>query len=136
MSHPIPVLPLDYAHADATRPHSGRRLRLLVILTWAACAIATVLIPVVDVESVIVTGPVIFVMGGATLIAGLRVRSPWHEVVGAGHCAICLLFFMFANWMRWGPGEAHTPFALMGLAYTLLSGVASFWLILRTRPRR
>jgi hypothetical protein len=136
MSEPIPVLPLEYEQVDATRAHAGRWLRLLVVLSSAACAVATALIPVVDVETVIISGPVIFVMGAAILIAAMRVRSPWHAVLGAGHCAICLLFFMFANWMGWGPPEARVPFAIMGLAYTLLSGVASFWLILRTRPRR
>jgi hypothetical protein len=43
---------------------------------------------------------------------------------------------MFAWWMAWAPDRATTPFAVMGSIYSLLSGVASVWLIIRALPRR
>ena len=135
MSEPMPVLALNYAQGGATAG-PGRKLRLLVPISWAACLIATALIWTVDVETVMGSGPVIATLGLAMLIAGVRSGSTWHVILGAAHCAICLLFFMFAWWVNWGPAEATTPFGIMGAAYTLLSGVASGWLILRSRAGR
>jgi len=136
MSEPVPVLPLEYAHHDAAGSAGprGKWLRRLVAVTWLACAVATVLIGSVDVETVIVSGPAIFLLGTTMLIVALRARSPWYAVVAACHCAICLLFFMFANWMRWSPDRAARPFLVMGSIYTLISGAASMPLL--TRPKR
>ena len=132
MAEPLAVIPLQYAQDGiTTRPFKW--LRRGVLAAWLACLIASILIVAMDVETVVVSGPVIFLLGLAILITAMRVRSPWHAVIGAGHCAICLLFFMFAWWLDWGPGRASVPFAVMGVVYTLVSGAMTCWLIMRSR---
>jgi hypothetical protein len=93
----MPVIPLQYAPASESAADADHRLRWWVVAAWLACAIAWVLIIAVDVESVIVSGPVIFLIGGWILYRAIRLRSPAHAVLGSTHCAICMLFVMLVQ---------------------------------------
>jgi hypothetical protein len=135
MTEPIPVIPLEYASQPGST-EAARRLRWWVLAGWLACATATVLIAWVDVETVLITGPVIFLLGAWLLVRGLGLRSPGHAILGSAHCAICLLFFMFVQLFHWSPNRSFQPFLVMGVLYTALSGLASASLILRAQTRR
>ena len=132
MSEPIRVLPLEYsAIVDERRGHP--RLWLLAHLAWIICLVATLLIAGVDVESVIVTGPVIAAAGVTLLISAVRVRSTPHIILGATHVAICLLFFVLVQQLQWGPRQATGPFAIMGTIYTAVC--AAMTVLLHLRPK-
>lgn len=107
-------------------PTRWRRMRpavrwglVTVWLGWAACAVALLLIVFYDVKSVVVTGPIIAVIGIASVPLGIRGKYAWALLVGVANCAICLLFWMLVLTLDWSPQDAHVPFAVMGLAYTL-----------------
>jgi hypothetical protein len=130
-AEPVAVIPLEYEHpalAAAARP--GRALRVSTILACAACAVAWGLIVGVDVESVIVTGPIISVLGLTLLLCGLIERRAGFTVLGAAHVGICLLFVMLVNLLNWMPRDAHKPFAVMGAIHVIASGLASVWLMM------
>lgn len=118
MAEPIPVIPLTYADpaTDGTRRGGSAGLALLA---WAACAVACGLLMAVDTETVMGSGPVIGLLGAWMVVQGVRrrVRRAW--ILGTAHCAICAFFVVLVNLYRWGPRDAHVPFAVMGVTYTL-----------------
>jgi hypothetical protein len=114
---PIPVIPLDYAKpAEAGR---RRYLRVAEIVSITACVIAWAFLTFVDVESVLVSGPVLFLLGAALFVGGLVHRDRRSVVFGAAHASVCLLFVGLVNLFGWGPSEAKHPFALLGGIYAM-----------------
>ena len=85
---------------------------------WAACAVAEALIVFADVESVMGTGPVIAVVGVATVLLGLAGRYAALAWVGLANILVCILFFMLVVILEWSPGQAAHPFAIMGAIFT------------------
>ena len=137
MAQPVPVIALEYEHpqvAAAARP--GRKLRGAAALAWIACAIAWLLIVGVDVETVIITGPIIAVLGLMILIRGIIERRPPFAILGAAHLGICLLFIVLVNLFHWSPGEATKPFSVMGAIHVVASGVATYWVVSPSRWRQ
>ena len=135
ISEPMRVLPLEYSTISGE--HRGHpRLWLLAHSAWIICLISTLLIVGVDVESVIVTGPVIAAAGVTLLISAVRVRSTPHILLGATHVAICLLFFVLVQQFQWGPHQAARPFAIMGTFYTALCSTLTVLLHLRVKLSR
>jgi len=133
---PMPVIPLEYEQPVTGAARIGRALRVLVIITWAVCAIAWGLIVTVDVHTVMVSGPVIAILGVMIILRGLiEHRSPFI-VVGAAHLGICLLFVTLVNWRHWSPGDATNPFMVMGAIYVLGSGVGGGYVLLPAHLRR
>lgn len=131
---PTPVIPLPYAHIGPPAP-ALLRLRIVAATASAVCLIATVLIITVDVESVVITGPLIFILGVLLLIRAVRANAPRYMILGALHCAICLLFFMLVQLLHWGPPDASKPFAVMGTLYTILMGVVTLLICTGRRVR-
>jgi hypothetical protein len=124
---PVPVLPLEYAPP----PQAGSRVwrRILSIClpgAFGVCIVAVALIAAVDVESVLFTGPALFTAGLLTVLAGVFVRDRFACIVGACHCAICLLFVGLVNALHWSPRDAHTPFLVMGVLYTIVMLLPSY----------
>ena len=136
MSQPLPVIPLEYEHpqvAAVARP--GRALRVCVILAWAACVLAWMLIVGVDVISVIATGPIIALLAGMVAVRGLIERRAGFTVLGAAHLGICLLFIVLVNLFRWSPGEAQKPFTVIGALHVVASGLGSAWVMMPSHWR-
>ena len=134
MSDPVPVIPLEYAADPAGTPSRLRWwLRFLARAAWIACVLAWLAI-LVDVETVLASGPVILLLGAGLFVLAWRARSPRHMVIGAAHCAICLLFFVLVQRMHWGPQAARVPFAVMGAAYAAAAAVATTFQPSRARP--
>ena len=108
--------------------------RWLLAIAWTACLLAELLILFVDVESVLITGPVIFILGLSLAILGRRARYAWLVPVGLSHAGICCLFVFLVNHLHWGPSRAQHPFAVMGAFHVLLT----LWPTLRAyrRPPR
>lgn len=87
-------------------------------LGWIACAVALLLIILYEVESVLVTGPIITLHGLLAVFLGIAGGYLPVILLGAADCAICLLFFGLVLLLNWSPGDAHLPFAIMGFLYT------------------
>ncbi|MBP7937183.1 MAG: hypothetical protein KA354_21270 [Phycisphaerae bacterium] len=94
--------------------------RGLIALGWFTCMIAWGLIALVDVESVLVTGPILLLVGLLSVIAGLLAKYSRAVVVGACYAGVSLLFFLLVVIFDWGPGEAKEPFLWMGAAFIVL----------------
>ena len=125
---PLPVLPLEYAPPAGTANRVWRCIVLICLpLGLLTCAIGVTAIHIVDVESVVVTGPGLFATGLLALLGGLFARNRVAAAVGAGHCAICLLFLLLVNLLHWSPGDAHFPFLVMGTVYTLAVAVPTVY---------
>jgi len=134
---PMPVIALEYEHpavAAAARP--SRMARVSVIAAWIVCAIAWMLIMVVDVHTAMVTGPIIAALGLMIVIRGIIERRAPCIVLGAGHVGICLLFVALVNLLRWSPADATNPFVAMGATYLLASGFATLWILSPSRWRQ
>ena len=130
-SNPLPVIPLDYAHAHDARPRRLRTLtHILLVSAWLACVAAWLAIVGIDVESVMVSGPAIGALGLALVIAALLGRRAAPAIIGAAHVGICLLFFGLVQWRTWSPAEANLPFVAMGVVHIALSGLVTAWSIL------
>lgn len=112
-----------------------RRLRLLrvfCVLAWLTCATTAVVIATVDVEFVVITGPIILLCGGIIVYLAWRAGDRPGLLLGGLHAGICLFFWGLVVALNWGPGRAHYPFLWMGTAYTILTAVPH-WLVLRRR---
>src|SRR5688500_1027572 len=134
---PVPVIPLALDYADAT----GRRRRLWLragryaaAFAWLLCAAAWVLLRFVDVETVLVTGPALFLVGTAALTAGLAARRRLLASLGAAHCAVCVLFVALVRLRTWGPDDARDPFTWMGAAYMLAVLAPTVRVLAEARP--
>jgi hypothetical protein len=129
---------------DATRlpidPKNGRLLPTLrgglcaAWMAWAACAVAEALIAFYDVESVIVTGPVIALLGLTTVILGFAGRYMALACLGLANILVCILFFLLVVILEWGPRDAQHPFAVMGAIYTAATLPVAVW-VTRRVPR-
>jgi hypothetical protein len=137
MTQPLPVIALEYEHpevAAAARP--GRKLRGAAALTWIACAIAWLLIIGVDVETVIIAGPIIAALALSIVIRGIIERRRPFTVLGSAHLGICLLLVALVNLFNWSPSEATKPFAVMGVIHVVATGVASYRILAPSRWRQ
>jgi hypothetical protein len=121
---PIPVIPLEYAEPEhVVRPAF---LRVTHVVALACCVVGWLLILAVSVETVIVTGPVLFAAGVALFVGGMIHHDRRSAVFGVSHMSICVLFVLLVNVLRWSPAQATLPFAIMGAAYTTVAvGVAA-----------
>jgi hypothetical protein len=93
------------------------RARVLVAVTWAVSLVATVLVAAGQVESVLVTGWVLFVGGMAIASLAAGTGYPMAVRIGIGHCAVCLFVLLVVNVAGWGPHQAGEPLTLIGALY-------------------
>jgi hypothetical protein len=116
VSDPIPVIPLDYAPRVSPKA-IWLHAKFWIPASWAVALIAWLLIAFVDVESVLITAPVLVACGLFIFISGSVRRDSWWLCLGICHCAICLLLVGLVNVLHWSPQEAHHPFLWIGGLY-------------------
>ena len=132
---PLPVIPLQYAHVGVTM-RSPKLLLGFTIAAWLSCVAAWVLIVFYEIESVIVTGPLITAMGILLMIVAIRDRAMGHVFLATAHIAICVLLWMLVILFHWSPQAAFDPFVIIGAAYIAGSGIASARLAQKTSRRQ
>ncbi|HOW70157.1 MAG TPA: hypothetical protein PKY77_06095 [Phycisphaerae bacterium] len=93
--------------------------RGLIALGWFTCIMAWGLVVLVDVESVLFTGPILLVVGLLSVMAGLLAKYGRAAAVGACYAGVSLFFFLLVVIFDWGPGEAEQPFLWMGGAFNI-----------------
>ena len=124
-SAPKPVIPLEYARP--TTSHRGQwwwfASRWGVVLSGLCLLVGWVLM-FFEVETVVVTGAILFLLGLALALSGWRLKLLPAVMLGIGHCSICMLFLTLVNVRQWSPREAEIPFRVM----------AGFYLFVVTLP--
>ena len=117
---PKPVIPLEYAAPTTVRRERfwWTAARVCVALS-AVCLFVGWVLLFVDVETVVVTGPILLLCGLALVVSASRLRMMPVTLLGIGHCSICVLFFTLVNVRNWSPGEAAIPFRVMAGAYLM-----------------
>jgi hypothetical protein len=136
-AEPMPVIPLEYEHYDdtAARTRLGTRAQRLLIVAWAACAAGWAALVLIETETVVISGPVIALLGVAMTVTGSRAGRRAYAWVGLSHVVICALFVTLVNLLTWSPQEAHLPFAVIGAIHVIATGLPSAWLFLRRQHR-
>lgn len=133
---PLPVIPLGYSRERGPSLPLQRVGYGLMLGDWMLCFAATIAV-LIEVESVVVSGFLVFVAGTASIVIGVRAQNHLLTVMGACQCAICCLFLVLVNGFGWGPGYAATPFAIMAILFTLGMVIPAVIAILRLwRMRR
>ena len=128
---PRPVIPLEYAQPTTARRARAWWLaaRACVVLCGLCLFVGWVLL-FFDVETVIVTGPLLFVLGLALAVSAWRLKLMPAVMLGIGHCSICVLFVTLVNVRNWSPSEAEIPFRVLGGFYLLVVTVPASSLVL------
>lgn len=140
-SEPLRVIPLDYAAPGSRRPHRFWWLAARWSLGLSLlCLLVGWVLMFFDVETVIVTGPILMLLGFMLALSALRLRLVLVMLLGIAHCTICVLFFMLVNLFSWSPREAEIPFRVMTGIYTLCmalpaSGIALLYMHLKGSSR-
>lgn len=119
--------------AATQRRHVTGTVRLL-IADLLICLTALGLILGADVRTVLITGPLLSIVGLITTVVAHRARYRTAVFIGAAHCAICVLFVALVNLFQWSPDRAVRPFEVMGTVFTAAVGAAT-WFALRHPPR-
>jgi hypothetical protein len=105
------------------------------IAAGAVVCVAGPVLIIAKVESVLFTGPLLLLIGLATLITGNLTRFLLAALLGVAHCTICLLFFILVQVHDWSPHEARVPFLNMSLLYAILIVPVSVLACLRPPAR-
>src|SRR5262249_14304906 len=117
-----PAIPLQYATPQAiSRRRSAGAVTWCLWTGWIGCAIAVALIPIAGVESVLLTGPVIFLLGLMAVLGGAWARPPWAVAGGAGHGGACGLWVVLVTLQTGPPRRATAPSLWIGGVYTVTS---------------
>jgi hypothetical protein len=131
---PLAVLPLEYAPPVIDEhPHWRWVVRKSLLLAWPVCCVGVLVLIAFHVESVVVSGPVLFTLGVLAAVGGVFTRDRFAVCLGVTHCAVCVLLFLLVNLLRWSPREAAHPFAVMGSIYTLATLAPTAWYFARAR---
>jgi hypothetical protein len=121
---PLPVISLDYAPPDTAARRFCVALPVCEASGLAACAVGFGLL-FAEVELVLLSGPLIFVIGAAMVGMGVH-RRDWARVgLGAGHLGVCALLIALVNLLHWSPGDAELPFKWIGGCYLITTLGAS-----------
>ncbi len=104
-------------------PGSSRSIRLCRVVlpvSWGLCVLATV-VGLADAGFTALCAPFIFVLGLVLIGGGWSAGSRRTVVLGACHCAICLLVFALTRLSHWSPRQSQGPFVLIGAIYTAVT---------------
>ena len=131
---PKPVIPLHYAGPiTARRERSWLMAARVCVVLSALCVLVGWVLMFVDIESVIVTGPILMLTGLALVLVAWRLRIMPAALLGIAHCSICALFFTLVNVRSWSPRDAEWPFRVMTGIYLLALTLPASGLLLLFR---
>ena len=107
-------------NVSASKPRLVAWTRVLIAIGWLTCIIALGLIVIVSVESVLATGPILFLTGLASIITGLLAKYRRAAIVGAAYSGVSLLLFLLVVIFEWSPNQATGPFIWMGTVFNIV----------------
>ncbi|MDB5326269.1 MAG: hypothetical protein JWM57_1838, partial [Phycisphaerales bacterium] len=82
-------------------------------------------IPLVSVETVLATGPLLGLIGGILTGVAATQRRWVLVILGIGHLAIVGLFAGLVNSFNWGPSYAEMPFLVMAFVWTAVAATGT-----------
>ena len=88
-----------------------------------------------QIETILGSGPVLFLVGFITAFLSYRRRFPLGIILGTSGPLFALFIFALINILDWGPDDAKQPVPLIAVVYFIFSGFAAFALILQIRAR-
>lgn len=129
----VRVIPLEYAPPEENPSKTRILICWSVLIGWLCAVVAWVLIVAVDVESVMITGPILTLIGLTIAIAAGRLRAVWPLIVGLSHIAICVLFVVMINIWNLNPRSAYAPFTVVGAIYCVAVAAPTAMTLFRPR---
>lgn len=102
-------------------------IRVLLVLSWLTCVVGTLLIPTVDVETIMGSGPILAGLGIITCTAGAFARHWRACFVGLLHVSFCLFIFLLIVGLGWSPDQAHHRVLTIASVYALAVIPLSIW---------
>ena len=96
---------------DPQRAREGARL--LARTTTYTAVVGSLLVMFVDVESVIVSGSLLFLQAVLLAILASRSRTPGFFRLACMHAGFCVLLVALVNIFRWSPSDAEVPFSVL-----------------------
>jgi len=91
---------------------------------------------VIDIESIVVTGPLFSVLGVLVALGSLASRSAFNAIFGLSAVAMSLFFLLWIVSLSWSPGDAQKPVSTALICYeTLILPVALLALYRTLVPR-
>ncbi len=109
---------------------ASSRLRTLFIYCaaggWLTCLVGVVLIPLIDVESIMFTGPIILAMGLAMLALTTRLRYTLGRIWAGALIALTVGVFLMIVLLSLSPSEAYWPVFMIGSAFTFISAPLAY----------
>ena len=122
-----PTLTLDYAAPTTDKHRLSRRAARWLIALCGLIAVAALALLLYDVETVVLTGPLLFLLACVGLVPAIRAGGVVPLTIFVAHAAICLLFVALVNLRGWGPSDAGPPFKVMGGLYVAVGLPAWAW---------
>ena len=105
---------------EVVREHAPRGayfwVRSFIIMQMLVAVVGTAA-AFVDVETIVITGPILSIFGVFGIIACARKRYNFGVWIGASGPAICLAIFLIIQLFSWGPSEAQEPVPPIGAFY-------------------
>src|SRR5512133_3736269 len=97
----------------------GKVTRFLIPASLLAC-VAAWFVMFLEVETVVVSGPILFLVGVVIIIGSRRLSFRLGVLIGVAQVLIVLLFDGLVIVLNWGPSAAEKPFRIMGAIYVLI----------------
>jgi hypothetical protein len=108
--------------------------RVLLIADVIVSVGALVLIPTVEVKTVLLTGPILLAAGFATAVAASKAKYHRATLIGLAYCAMCIFLIALVNILDWSPERAVHPFEAMGLVFDCAIAAATFYVLRHPPP--
>ena len=117
------------------RRATSRRWRIaavLVTVTWSLAIAALILVWTTEIESIVISGPILFVVAVVALIFAAVARARLFIIAAAVETIVPVAIFLMIYLAELSPGRSYVPVTLIALGY--LGGLAPLGLIAwRTR---
>ena len=125
-----PYLPPQVqAHAvDVGLRKAGAGYPILLLLCMATIGIGVVL-SVVDVETIVGSGPVLSVLCLVALVVAIRKSYFWGGMFGVSGIVITLTCFALISMLRWSPKDAEIPIPVILAGYSMLAIPCGFFAV-------
>jgi len=135
--NPNPYAPPQVASESVLLPKPSpdrRRIRRWAIVECLVIA-GALAAQAIDIESIIISGPVFGLVGLGVAIMGRRSRHVPALMFGGSAFAFAIFIFVLINLADWGPREATRPVMILSWIYTVaVTPVA--WRCLRVHSTR
>lgn len=78
-------------------------------------------------ETIVGSGPVLFLVGATLFVLALRLRQILTAVIGALSVLVCVLVVFLINYNGWGPVEGDAPITVIIWVYAFIVVPLSVW---------